>query len=86
MNEPVWERVAALFEAVVDLPAAERAEVLARECAGDEALRVEVESLVTASSRDRDPLRTAIGVEAPRSRSRSTRSSASASGPTGSSA
>src|SRR5262249_53955104 len=62
--EPSWERIATLFDAVVDLPADERDAILARECAGDAALRGEVESLVAAASRPRDPLRVAIGHEA----------------------
>ena len=41
-----WARAAELFHAAAELPASERAAFLAEACAGDEALRREVESLV----------------------------------------
>jgi serine/threonine protein kinase/Tfp pilus assembly protein PilF len=44
-----WPRVEELFHHVSGLGVSERDEYLARECAGDEALRREVESLVSAS-------------------------------------
>jgi hypothetical protein len=46
MTEARWQRVRALFEAAQDLPAAERAAFLARECGQDLPLRAEVESLL----------------------------------------
>ena len=41
-----WERIKALFEAAADLAPDDRAMLLKKECAGDEALRREVESLL----------------------------------------
>ena len=49
-----WARVKALFEAAIDRPPAERGAFLAAETAGDDALRLEVESLLAADDRD-DP-------------------------------
>ena len=49
MRSEDWPRVEELFHNVSRLGAAERAAYLARECAGDEALRREVESMVSAS-------------------------------------
>jgi len=43
-----WRQVRAIFDAVVDLPPAERAAELARACGADAALRAEVEALVAA--------------------------------------
>jgi Tol biopolymer transport system component len=47
-----WQRVRSLFEAAIDRPPAEREAFLAAETAGDEALRLEVESLLAADARD----------------------------------
>jgi len=46
-----WARVKALFGACLELPAADRALLLAQECAGDPDLLREVESLLDASAR-----------------------------------
>lgn len=43
-----WQRIFAVFEEVVDAPAAQRDEMLARLCAGDEELRGEVLALIAA--------------------------------------
>ena len=43
-----WQRVRALFEAALDLPAAGRGDFLARECGADTALRDEVLALIAA--------------------------------------
>jgi serine/threonine-protein kinase len=48
-----WPRVEELFHQASQLGVAERDEYLARECAGDEGLRREVESLVTAFESNR---------------------------------
>ncbi len=45
-----WRRVEALFERAVTLPEGERRALLEAECAGDEALRREVERLVAADA------------------------------------
>ena len=47
-----WQRVRLLFEAAVDRPLAERAAFLAAATVGDDALRLEVESLLAADARD----------------------------------
>jgi Tol biopolymer transport system component len=47
-----WPRVKALFEAALDRPPAERGPFLAAETVGDDALRLEVESLLAADARD----------------------------------
>lgn len=44
-----WQRIEELFHATLQLEAAERAGYLLSECVGDEVLRREVESLITAS-------------------------------------
>lgn len=53
MNRPLepdrWARVEALFQEALELPVAERDAFLARACAGDDALRREVASLLEAS-------------------------------------
>jgi len=54
MNEPAggfWERVQARFAEAMDVPPAERAAWLANACAGDAALRAEVEALIDAEAR-----------------------------------
>ncbi|HWW75144.1 MAG TPA: hypothetical protein VNZ44_07105, partial [Pyrinomonadaceae bacterium] len=48
-----WLRVEELFHAASALAGAERADFLARECAGDERLRREVESLVESLESER---------------------------------
>jgi eukaryotic-like serine/threonine-protein kinase len=45
-----WQRVSAVFDAVVDAPAGERMELLARLCADDAELRSEVEKLLAADA------------------------------------
>lgn len=51
-----WDRVEAIFHEVVELPAAARADALARLCAGDAALQARIERLLTADARTRDLL------------------------------
>jgi hypothetical protein len=46
MDAERWERIAALYTSASDLESGARARFLARECAGDEELRHEVESLL----------------------------------------
>src|SRR5689334_5426250 len=53
MTAKDWPRVEELFHNAATLGAAERDAYLARECAGDETLRREVESLVTAFESNR---------------------------------
>jgi serine/threonine-protein kinase len=49
MDNSHWQRLQKLFDAAADLPAAERAAYLERECGSDPTLRRQVESLVYAS-------------------------------------
>jgi serine/threonine protein kinase/tetratricopeptide (TPR) repeat protein len=58
-----WDRVQQIFLEAVDLPPADRAAFLDRACAGDAALRAEVESLLHADVADSTPLHGAIGRE-----------------------
>ena len=55
-----WERIREILDSALKLPQDQRASYLDRACAGDPALRSEVESLITASEQsgvlDRDPL------------------------------
>lgn len=51
MSDPRWERINALFDRAVELPAGERAAFLAAACGADPALRAEVERLVDAHER-----------------------------------
>src|SRR5215831_5964907 len=46
MTSERWRRVEALYHAALALPASERPAFLYAECAGDDALRLEVESLL----------------------------------------
>ena len=46
-----WERVQELFAAAVELPPSDRTALLTRECAGDQNLRKEVESLLASDER-----------------------------------
>ena len=46
MESRRWERIAAIYEHVCELPAEERSQYLAQACQGDEELRREVDSLV----------------------------------------
>ena len=50
-GESAFRRVRALFEEALDLPAGERAALLEARCAGDEALRAEVDGLLAAHGR-----------------------------------
>ena len=50
MDADRWNRVQEIFEAVLDRPSAERDTFLVAACAGDEALRREVESLLAADT------------------------------------
>jgi serine/threonine protein kinase/Tol biopolymer transport system component len=52
MDVDRWYRAAAVFEAAVDRPEAERRAYIAEACAGDEALRREVESLLQEDAQD----------------------------------
>ena len=45
---PAWPRIRSLFHEAVDRPAAERTSFIQQQCAGDESLRREVESLLSA--------------------------------------
>src|SRR5437667_1507326 len=49
MTAEAWQRIKAVFDAAVSLPAGERARFLDRACGADAALRAEVESLLAAS-------------------------------------
>ena len=49
--ESRWEEIGALFDAALERPAAERRDWLANICAGDAALRREVEQMLTAHER-----------------------------------
>lgn len=51
-----WKHLQSLFHAALELETADRATYLARECAGDEALRQRVESLIAASEKSEDLL------------------------------
>jgi len=48
MDRARWQRISAIFERAVELPPAERAALLEHECAGDAALRGEVEAMLAA--------------------------------------
>ena len=52
MNDERWQRVKAIFQAVVERPDGEREAYLANACGGDGELRREVESLLASDSRD----------------------------------
>ena len=49
-----WVRIKELFEAAADLDPSQRAAFLEQECAGDEALRDEVESLLKSDEQTND--------------------------------
>jgi len=59
-----WQRARELFDAVADLDAAERQARLTTLCAGDEALRHEVESLLAHDERADDPIGRVVGAAA----------------------
>ena len=59
-----WQRARDLFDAVADLDAAERHARLSALCAGDEALRHEVESLLAHDQRPDDPIGRVVGAAA----------------------
>src|SRR5437879_8571693 len=46
-----WAKVEELFAAALELPPTDRARFLTAECAGDTALRTEIESLLAANSK-----------------------------------
>jgi serine/threonine protein kinase len=50
MSEPTWDRIKAIFNEALALPADERGPVLDRECAGDNRLRAEVEALLESKN------------------------------------
>ena len=52
MTPERWQQVKGIFQAAVERPPSERSAFLADECKGDEALRHEVESLITAHEKD----------------------------------
>lgn len=57
MSSDRWQLLRDLFDRVAELDAAERAAVLDRECAGDVALRRELEELLEGAEREDDFLR-----------------------------
>jgi serine/threonine-protein kinase len=69
MDTERWHRISAVFDEVVEAPAAERTALLDRACAGDSALRLEVQSLLDADAagdvleRHHPKLRIAVAVE-----------------------
>ena len=66
MTPEAWQRIKAVFDAAVSLPAGERARFLDRACGADAALRAEVESLLAASDPEAAWLGTpAVRVTAP---------------------
>ena len=60
MTGELWRQIEMLFHRAVDLEPSERAKLLRRECAGNELLRAEVESLV-AAERGEDRIARAVG-------------------------
>ncbi len=50
MDRTRWQRISAIFERAVELAPAERAALLEQECAGDAALRGEVEAMLAADA------------------------------------
>ncbi|MFN0152186.1 MAG: tetratricopeptide repeat protein [bacterium] len=60
-----WRRITSVVDAVLDLPEAARSSEIERRCAGDEALRAEVEAFLDAKERATDFLETPIGERAP---------------------
>ena len=54
MTPEQWEQIGQFYHAALELAPAERADFLARVCAGDEALRCEVESLISAGEQAGD--------------------------------
>ena len=50
MKSPRWRKLIAIFAAALELQPSERLQFVARECAGDDELREEVESLLTHDS------------------------------------
>ena len=66
MTPEAWQRIKAVFDAAVSLPAGERARFLDRTCGADAARRAEVESLLAASDPEAAWLGTpAVRVTAP---------------------
>ncbi|MFN0120642.1 MAG: protein kinase domain-containing protein [Blastocatellia bacterium] len=51
MDPQRWQKIDRLLDTLLDLPTQERAATLARECAGDSAMRREVEALLQAHAR-----------------------------------
>ena len=56
MTSDRWDKVAQIFHLVADHPPDERSRLLDESCAGDEALRREVEELLTLDERADDQL------------------------------
>src|SRR6185436_1706454 len=52
MTPEQWRKIRAIFEAASDRPADDRAEFIARACAGDEETRRRVEAMLAADGRD----------------------------------
>jgi len=52
MNPEQWRKIREIFEAASERPAAERAEFIARACAGDEETRLRVEDMLAVDARD----------------------------------
>ncbi len=61
MSSATWQRVEKLFERAVDLPPAERAALLARECGDDAELRHTVEVLLASEEDGDELLRQVVG-------------------------
>ena len=61
MNSEQWQKVKELFEVALERGPAERTALLAQACAGDEAIRQEVESLLAAHERDSSFMNTPVG-------------------------
>src|SRR5262249_59069781 len=54
MEAKDWQRLEHLFHTALGLGVAERADYLARECAGEEAMRAEIESLIEVFEKQTD--------------------------------
>src|SRR5262245_32462463 len=64
MNPEQWKRIEQVFEAALDVPAAERPAFLAQACGGDGELRREVESLLAADGGFGAAIEVAISTQA----------------------
>ena len=64
MHPEIWSRVEGLFLAAVDLPPDEQTRFLDMECAGDPALRGEIESLLDSDRKNGESIAVAVQSEA----------------------